>query len=418
MGNENCDEDTKTWACKGQGLYKHTPSGKLYWRTEVNGKRTFHVLEADNIKLAREEIEALKKARKTPPKAAQATTMGQVINKYRADGYPDKHKQKRPASTEAEEERHCVLLMEHWEAVLISSSGPAECDRYHTKRIGEIKAGCEGNRTVDRELNTLNNACRWAARSEFISSNPVADRPRYQPANKVKHCREFMPSSAEELHTNAKPLFQHPHSVVLAFQMLEEAMTGLRTIEVLKWGTEQFGKPTVDGKNINVWRCKGQHANNPFVALHPGLVAVRTAHQLWLAANYPDATTAFPSHFGGCISKAALGKALRRLRKKLTKKLTSHGMRAFYVLIRRSQGASDEQIAFEIGHSSNGACIKTTYGSAPESWENGGGPNLSWLPEVPAWAELEKNGWKFPKPPKTPEVSKVPKPPVELEKAA
>ena len=66
MGNENCDEDAKTWVCKGQGLYKHTPSGKLYWRTEVNGKRTFHVLEADNIKLAREEIEALKKARKNP----------------------------------------------------------------------------------------------------------------------------------------------------------------------------------------------------------------------------------------------------------------------------------------------------------------------------------------------------------------
>ncbi len=124
--------------------------------------------------------------------------------------------------------------MDHWGSVLISSSGPAECDRYHTKRIGEIKEGCEGNRTVDRELNTLNNACRWSARSEFISSNPVADRPRYQPANKVKHCREFMPSSAEELHTNATPLFQHPHTVVLAFQMLEEAMTRLRTVEVLK----------------------------------------------------------------------------------------------------------------------------------------------------------------------------------------
>lgn len=163
MGNENCDEDTKTWDCKGQGLYKHTPSEKLYWRTEVNGKRTFHVLEANNIKLAREEIEALKK---------------------------------------------------------------------------------------------------------------------------------------------------------------------------------------------------------------------------------------------------------------LTKKLTSHGMRAFYVLIRRSQGASDEQIAFEIGHSSNGACIKNTYGSAPESWKNGGGPNLSWLPEVPAWAELEKNGWKFPKTPKTPGISKVSEPPAQLEKAA
>jgi len=257
MGNENCDEDAKTWVCKGQGLYKHTPSGKLYWRTEVNGKRTFHVIEADNIKLAREEIEALKKARKTPPKAAQATIMGQVINKYRADKYPDKHKQKRPASTEAEEERHCVLLMEHWGEVLISSSGPAECDRYHTKRIGEIKEGCEGNRTVDRELNTLNNACRWAAWSEFISSNPVADRPRYQPANKVKHCREFMPSSAEELHTNAKPLFQHPHTVVLAFQKRIGRVAQCRVKEVFILGKECYVASLVEcGNDIRVFRSE------------------------------------------------------------------------------------------------------------------------------------------------------------------
>jgi hypothetical protein len=75
---------------------------------------------------------------------------------------------------------------------------------------------------------------------------------------------------------------------------------------------------------------------------------------------------------------------------KLNRKLTSHGMRAFYVLARRSQGATDEQIAWEIGHSSNGACVKTTYGGVPENWRNGGGPNLSWLPAVakPAWETI------------------------------
>jgi hypothetical protein len=222
-----------------------------------------------------------------------------------------------------------------------------------------------------------------------------------------------MPQNAQELHEAARLLFLHPNSVVLGFQMLEEAMTALRTIEILKWGSsEKWGRPTVDGKNLKVWRCKGQHENNPFVTLHEGLQAVRAAHQAWLAANYPAATTDFPSHCGGRISKAALAKALRRLTKKIERKLTSHGMRAFYVLVRRSQGASDEQIAFEIGHSSNGACIKSTYGAAPASWRNGGGPNLSWLPSVLAWAELEKNGWKFPA------ASKVVQVPVELAKAA
>ncbi len=80
-------------------------------------------------------------------------------------------------------------------------------------------------------------------------------------------------------------------------------------------------------------------------------------------------------------------------------------MRAFYVLIRRSQGASDEQIADEIGHSSNGAYIKSTYGGSPEEWRTGKAPNFSWLPTTAplAWAKLESNGWEFPKPKLEPE---------------
>ena len=44
-------------------------------------------------------------------------------------------------------------------------------------------------------------------------------------------CQEML----KELHACAALLFAHPHSVVLAFQMLFEAYTGLRTCEVLKW---------------------------------------------------------------------------------------------------------------------------------------------------------------------------------------
>lgn len=125
----------------------------------------------------------------------------------------------------------------------------------------------------------------------------------------------------------------------------------------------------------------------------------------WLKVNWPeDVGTAFPRHCGGRVSLRALAHALSKLSKKgnFKKKLTSYGMRAFYVLIRRSQGTSDEQIAHEIGHSSNGACIKTTYGSVPDSWKNGGASNLSWIPTTFAWAELEKNGWTFAKPSKSP----------------
>jgi integrase len=250
---------------------------------------------------------------------------------------------------------------------------------------------------IDRELNTLNTACRWAARCELIKVNPLRDRPKYQKSTAVKHCREYMPRSADELHEAAALLFQHPHSVVLGFQMLAEAYSGLRTKEVLQWGQDHFGTTTPEGDYLNVWRCKGQHANNPYCRVHPGMKALLEAHDAWKKVNYPDSPEFFPSHCGGTVSKGALARALRRIRKNLKRKLTSHGMRAFYVLIRRSQGASDEQIADEIGHSSNGACIKTTYGGSPEEWRSGKAPNFSWLPtKVPvAWAELQKNGWKF-----------------------
>ena len=192
--------------------------------------------------------------------------------------------------------------------------------------------------------------------------------------------------------------------------MLGEAYSGLRTCEVLEWGDDVFGTRAEDGKNLHVWRCKGQHDNNPYVACHAGREALLTALAAWLKVSFAETCTFFPSYCGGRVGLRALAHALLRLFKKgkLKLKLTSHGMRAFYVLIRRSQGASDEQIAPEIGHTSNGLCIKKTYGSAPDSWRNGGAPNLSWLPVDPknyAWAELEKNGWKFT--PEQPEAAKL-----------
>jgi hypothetical protein len=205
-----------------------------------------------------------------------------------------------------------------------------------------------------------------------------------------------MPQNADELHASAAILFEHRHSVVLGFQMLFEAYTGLRTSEVLRLGEEEFGKTTEDGRFLKVWRCKNQHAINPYCNSHAGLQELLKAHAEWKAAAFPKSRSFFPSHCDGPVGKGALAHALRRVEKKLPRRVRPHGLRAFYVLVRRSQGASDEQIAFELGHSSNGACIRSTYGGVPESWRNGGGPNMGWLPtRKPAWAKSQENSWKF-----------------------
>jgi integrase len=87
----------------------------------------------------------------------------------------------------------------------------------------------------------------------------------------------------------------------------------------------------------------------------------------------------------------ALTAALNRLwaDHKIKKHMTSHGLRALYVWVRRSQGADDSQIAFEIGHSSP-LMIQRVYGSCPPHWRTGKAPNYSWRPTGKlAWSQLD-----------------------------
>lgn len=67
-------------------------------------------------------------------------------------------------------------------------------------------------------------------------------------------------------------------------------------------------------------------------------------------------------------------------------------MRAFFVLVRRSHGISDSQIAYELGHTTGGSTVESVYGGIPPHWLTGGGPKLSWVPAgARAW-EQETQG--------------------------
>ena len=248
----------KTWVCKADGVYLHNPSGFYYWRPwrGINGdrKRTWETLDTTNLTIAKERYSKLKYPSSQPAQPAPTVTIGQVIRHYSGAGYPDKHKQPRTGQTLDDETTHCDRLLEFFDHVTVESCGPAACDRYHTWRQDNLRQDT-GNRCVDRKLNTLNNACRWGVRSEFIKYNPVSERPRYQSSREVHHCREYCPQNADELHEAAAHLFAHRNSVVLGFQLLAEAYSGLRTKEVLMWGEDQFGT-TPDGQNMNVWRLK------------------------------------------------------------------------------------------------------------------------------------------------------------------
>jgi hypothetical protein len=76
---------------------------------------------------------------------------------------------------------------------------------------------------------------------------------------------------------------------------------------------------------------------------------------------------------------------------RITKKLTSHGDRAFYVLVRRSNGIHDSQIAAELNQIGGLETLRTSYGVVPQHWLEGKGPKLKWLPadrKDYAWSAL------------------------------
>jgi integrase len=306
------------------------------------------------------------------------------------------------------EARFCTNLLPFWDKVPVDAVTNATCDRYCDYRVKLIRAAQAdraGTRAVDLDLNTLSNAFSWATRCEIVKSNPVADRPLYHSTSKVRHCRETMPHNSDELHKLAAVFFaRRKNSAVLGWQTLIEGLTGLRTCEALRLRTDakphEPGWITEDGKSLCVRRAKRQHSVNPFCTVTDGLRLALDAHAKWKLEHYPDSPWFFPSpdNPSNAAGPTALARALLRLDDKgCGHKVTSHGLRAFYVLVRRSQGATDACIAAELGHQTGGSTVERVYGGIPLNWLNGGGPNLSWLPTgKPAWTMLESDATQEP----------------------
>jgi hypothetical protein len=364
--------------------------------------------------------------------AGDTLSVSGILIKYRDDGFPDKYLAVRDGRMLEIEERNCSVMLEYFNGQPWDELLPPLWDKYKEWRVDRIpkreleriekekqreqeekqrrknghkkkrkkkkqnaktKVERTKHRTVDQERNTMLNAYKYVFRKGLITAIPARDLPRFQPSSEVQHCREFCPQNADELHEIAKLLFKKRSSEVLAWQLLFEAYTGLRTEEALNLRTdakpEEPGFVRPDG-NMDVYRSK--KGANPYVFIHDGLKELLDAHAKWKAVRYPKSPWYFPGREEPDlkpVDKQALAHRLWQLRKQIGRKITSHGMRAWYVLIRRSHGTPDSCIAWEIGHTSGGVLIAQVYGTVPSSWMNGGGPKLKWLPEGdPAWTVI------------------------------
>jgi hypothetical protein len=185
--NTVTDEKEKTWKWIEARLWQNTQSGVYYERPVVKGRPTFRSLKTRNRKHAVDELFKRRTAvgaGEDPYAEPEAVTVGEVVRRYQKDGYLDRDLQPRPPSTLADEERNCKTLLEFWDLVDVTAVTDATCDKYRDWRKKRVQQGT-GDRAIDRELNTLNNAFRYGKRREAVPVNPIADRPRYPPSRRA-----------------------------------------------------------------------------------------------------------------------------------------------------------------------------------------------------------------------------------------
>jgi len=393
-----------------RGLYLNPESGTYFIRIQTGGRDTFQSLETTRKAEAKKRIYERRGAKAASrlgmgivdpdkPKAAPVT-VAEVINAYKAAGFPDRKGKPRPEGRHIRcETDACETLLSYFKGgQLAEYLRPMALDDYHDWRVEGVSKG-DGHRTTDLELNTLANALQYAVRRELIKVNPLAGRVRYHSSTNARHAKAMAPSDTEELHEIVGHLFAERRSEVLGWQAMFEAQTGLRTNEALTLRMDarpdEPGGLTADGGSLCVRRSKKSGRENPYVQVHAGLRQLLDAHKAWHAQRYPKSSWYFPGRDRDAdqsADKSVLTKALARLHKTklVKKKITSHGLRAFYVMVRRSNGISDSQIAWEINHIGGVSTLESVYGAVPPHWLDGNGPKLGWIPKsAPAWSKIK-----------------------------
>jgi len=402
----------------GEPLLYQNPDTKVYFLRKqgagdtieslMTTKKSAAVIARDDYRTSRRHPEwrpapAQAQDGDTKKEVPQGKTAGDILRFYATGGYKTEDGEARTGATLEDEKRNAAKLLEWWDAVPTSEIRRPKFlgfKEWRTDPKNRRKGlSTPGLRSVDTDLKTLSNAFKYAIALDYYQdTNPCTGRPKFCKDKDVSHCRDFMPDDADELHDAAEHFFKRPGSEASGFQLLIESYSGLRCSEVLKWGARQYGALTQDGQYRHVWRLKGQHRINPYVQEIDALRATMAALEEWRANAHPDSKAWLPNANGKQISKDALRRGLDRLSKAkdaagkplLKKPLRGHGAgRAFYVLVRRSWGGSDPEIAHELGHTSGGETIRTTYGGVPRNWGTKL-PKLSWMPlhRKPAWESI------------------------------
>lgn len=385
------------------GIYRDPRTGNLYERPTIAGRRTFRKLSATTLTMARREV-SVKRTRQAESKLgvaldpyAELVSIGQIAKAWLQRGCPDRKGIARTGQGLASERARVTRLLPFWKPREARTITAEDCRDYHAWRTRQNKRFRLG-RSVDAELTTLSNLLHWAAqntRKSGLRQNPLATgRPRFDNHTLTRHCTATMPMSDEVLHHYAAYLFASTVSQGLGWQLLLEAMTGARTSEILacRLDADEPRRPGYqDGHALHLNRAK--KGIEPWALLetvpgHAPLAGMLAAFRQWHRERYkhkpgpwfiPGRERSKP------MQREALTRALDRAGKKLSlPKITSHGLRAYFVRTLRSLGVDDSEIAKRLGHRSGVALVEQTYGVSEPGWF--GSKKQDFLPAgKPAW---------------------------------
>lgn len=386
-------------AIPNTGVYQDA-AGRYWARPWINHRRTWRLLAAVTRKAAIKQAAAL-------------ATIGiehkfsEIARLYLDRDCPNKRFEPRPGPfTDAERPRidNLVAYFGNFTADEIT------LDKLPAYMAWRIRQGKRTKRTrlrsVDKDTQTLSNVLRFAVMSKLATANHVHHgRPRYQKTTAVRHCRSVAPPDADTIHQVAGKFLETIRSEVFAWLTLHEYLTGCRTAELLELRLDspagESGHFQVSRKDPNKGLLHlGQRKKRgiePYCIVGPEFLEMRRCFLRWHSERFGDKTQwYFPGGDGiSRLESTSFAHALPRIARKLgLRHLTPHGLRSYYVTKRRSDGASDVQIAGEIGDKTV-ALMQTTYGSRPSNWLDG--EPLSWLPrhELPAWLVWRPDGEKL-----------------------
>jgi hypothetical protein len=336
----------------------------------------------------------------------------QLFKRYEEDHYPNK-KGNPKWHTEEQRKKHpetlfLANLRLFFESVPYAELCQDKYDQYKEKRVKEVKAGSDGLRMVDRELQCFYAVCKWAKRKNLVQYNALADRIGFYDKKTAKKAKDRTPEDLEELHKIAGDMMSLGTSEAEAcgFQYLIEGYTSLRTTEAIslkfKPHQSEAGARTADGKSFRVHHVKLTAFQNHFARVTKGLAMLLDAIEDWHEKRFPKGHPfMFPGHRQNShIHRTSLTHLLQEFWE-LPKEdprhtriwFSSHGARALFVWVCRRMGIRDEQIAWSINHTGGMKAFYESYSRAPEHWFNGEAPlpaDYDWVPKCPpAWTRIK-----------------------------